>query len=999
MRPLFALLCICATAGFAQAGVPLANTDFETDLDADGLPDHWNRRADETGSVSIDLTVAHSGQASLRIRHERPSSYSYVYQGVDNAWPGQRLVASVWVRCEGIKTRGFGPRLYCGYEGGLSHHAAGPVLDERGNCDWQQVTVPFNTRDKGRVEIYLYLHESTGTVWFDDLVVEAVPIDLSASPASAPPIIDGVGDEALWQLSPAHIMVNGETQAPVDGASARVAHDADSLYFLLSAPVPADLPPNARLGVALDPEGLGQRTLLFQLAATGERSAHTRDAPIAERAWSAAGRFREGLWTAELAIPVVAVNPGLQTGQTWRINAFAVIPGQPAIELAYTAGKPELATVAASVSLPGIALARHRGAEVRARLDAIIDAYRDWAKRLPTGKAPPEYGDAEETGHVLQDVGATIEELSRKAAGLAETDDPGWREMDRALAEAHANLLQARAKALPLELYALARKSAGRPTWSVAVADSTDKVFRDPALFRGRVTGTVKLSAARGEAESFQIVLWPLTADIRGLTVSLPANLVGPKGASIPRAAFDVRTVGYVKAEKPVYARNPDQEWWPDPLLPFAPANVAKGTVQPLWVTVTVPRDAAAGLYRGRLTLKAEKPPAIALNLELQVRDFALPQRPALATSFGMSASWISRYYLGRSDPQPSVDGAVFRRWCDELLRHRVSPYLGTEYRPQPGEDGKYQLQPWLDNAKHCAANGLTSTMLAIMPATPNKADDYDDAFKQRFRADLSAMADALDTEGLLDLAYVCAWDEPHEANYEGVRAGHRLIREIRPDLRILQTVCFDDEPSELVGNVDIWCPITSRWNHEFYSGRQKAGEEIWWYVCCGPGPPYANFFIDQPALDHRLLFWQTWQRGVTGLLYWQTTWWEGNIPEGGSDDAGDPDTWVTASHKVFKVNGDGHLLYPGARKEPVPSIRLAVIRDGIEDYDYLALLKARLGEATVSQAAKNRYEALLQVGPKISPSLTSFATDARVIWEKREEIALALEALAGPEG
>ena len=110
----------------------------------------------------------------------------------------------------------------------------------------------------------------------------------------------------------------------------------------------------------------------------------------------------------------------------------------------------------------------------------------------------------------------------------------------------------------------------------------------------------------------------------------------------------------------------------------------------------------------------------------------------------------------------------------------------------------------------------------------------------------------------------------------------------------------------------------------------------------------------------------------------------------GGSDDAGDPDTWVTASHKVFKVNGDGHLLYPGARKEPVPPIRLEVIRDGIEDYEYLALLMARLGEAPVSQAAKNRYEALLQVGPKISPSLTSFATDARVIWEKREEIALA---------
>ncbi|NSW54516.1 MAG: DUF4091 domain-containing protein [Armatimonadetes bacterium] len=998
MGSLLALVCICATAGFAQADIPFANTDFESDVDADNLPDNWNRRADETGSVSVDRTVAHSGQASLRIRHESSTSYSYVYQGVDNAWPGQRLVASVWVRCQSITARGFGPRLYCGYEGGLSHHAAGPVLDQSGNCDWQKITVPFNTRDKSRVEIYLYLHESTGTVWFDDLVVEPVPVDFAAVSADPAPSIDGLGDEALWRSSPAHPLVNGETQAPVEDASLRIAHDANSLYFLLSAPVPADLPPDSRLCVALDPEGLGQRILLFQLAATGERSARTRDAPIAPSAWSAAGQVRGGLWTAEFAIPLAAVSPGLETGHNWRINVFAEVPGQPTIELAYTAGKPELATVAASVRLPELLLARHRGAEVRARLDAIIDSYRDWAKHLPTAKVPREYGDAEEMARVLQDSGAAIEELSRRASTLAEADDPGWREMGRALTEAHSNLLQARAKALPLELYSLGRKFAGKPTWSVAIADSTEKVFRDPALFRGRVTDTVKLSAARGEAESFQIVLWPLTADITGCTVHLPANLVGPKGARVPGAAFDVRAVGYVKAEKPAYARTPDQQWWPDPLLPFAPADVAQGTVQPLWITVTVPRDAVAGLYRGRLTLKAEKTHAIALNLELQVRDFTLPQRPALATSFGMSASWISRYYLGRRDPQPLVDGAVYRRWCDELLRHRVSPYLGTEYRPQPGAEGKYQLQPWLDNAKHCAANGLTSMMLAIMPAIPGTANDYDDAFKQQFRADLAAMTEALHAEGLLGLAYVCAWDEPREASYEGVRAGHRLIREIRPDLRILQTVCYDDEPSELVGNVDIWCPITSRWNPEFYSSRQKAGEEIWWYVCCGPGPPYANFFIDQPALDHRVLFWQTWQRGVTGLLYWQTTWWEGNIPQGGSDAAANPDSWVTASHKVFKVNGDGHLLYPGAEKEPVPSIRLAVIRDGIEDYDYLALLQAKLGEARVPQLSKDRYEALLEVGPEISRSLTSFASDATVIRQRRDAIALALEALAGPK-
>ena len=39
----------------------------------------------------------------------------------------------------------------------------------------------------------------------------------------------------------------------------------------------------------------------------------------------------------------------------------------------------------------------------------------------------------------------------------------------------------------------------------------------------------------------------------------------------------------------------------------------------------------------------------------------------------------------------------------------------------------------------------------------------------------------------------------------------------------------------------------------------------------------------------------------------------------------------------VLAMPGDGQLLYPGATA-PLPSIRLANIRDGSEDYDYLTI-------------------------------------------------------------
>ncbi len=55
-------------------------------------------------------------------------------------------------------------------------------------------------------------------------------------------------------------------------------------------------------------------------------------------------------------------------------------------------------------------------------------------------------------------------------------------------------------------------------------------------------------------------------------------------------------------------------------------------------------------------------------------------------------------------------------------------------------------------------------------------------------------------------------------------------------------------------------------------------------------------------------------------------------------------DPWTSVD--AFGGNGDGTLFYPGTPARiggttavPVPSIRLAHIRDGMEDYEYLRLL------------------------------------------------------------
>ena len=116
--------------------------------------------------------------------------------------------------------------------------------------------------------------------------------------------------------------------------------------------------------------------------------------------------------------------------------------------------------------------------------------------------------------------------------------------------------------------------------------------------------------------------------------------------------------------------------------------------------------------------------------------------------------------------------------------------------------------------------------------------------------------------------------------------------------------------------------------------------------------------------------------QGVTGLLYWGVDRWQR-----------DPWTDPTYTHTTSCCfPGDGSLVYPGGPAGVVgvvPSIRLAMVRDGMDDYDYVALMRAR-GAGTEAEAL-------------IAPAATSWwrwTTDGRVLADVRHRLADVLESL-----
>ncbi|NLY01731.1 MAG: DUF4091 domain-containing protein, partial [Rhodopirellula sp.] len=82
----------------------------------------------------------------------------------------------------------------------------------------------------------------------------------------------------------------------------------------------------------------------------------------------------------------------------------------------------------------------------------------------------------------------------------------------------------------------------------------------------------------------------------------------------------------------------------------------------------------------------------------------------------------------------------------------------------------------------------------------------------------------------------------------------------------------------------------------------------------------------------------------------------------------------------VANMTGDGCLTYP-TPAGPVSSIRLENIRDGLEDYDYLALLADAQGQ----DAAKKFVGRLVK-------SMTDFTHDPAALAAVRDEIADQIE-------
>ena len=489
------------------------------------------------------------------------------------------------------------------------------------------------------------------------------------------------------------------------------------------------------------------------------------------------------------------------------------------------------------------------------------------------------------------------------------------------------------------------RKMESAVLWPV---DPLVKVFQD-ATPPEQPPAIAEVVAARNEFESLQFVL-RATAPLTGIR----ARVAGLRGAT---ANF----VGFVPLRANT-RRTPDTEVvrkapgrFPDPLLPPSLERLEAETSLPVWVTVRVPKGKRPGTYGGRLVVEADQG-----RLE---QPFAL--RVTRATLPDARTLWVTNWFSALGPRFKSFHGVddwseahwkVLEHYAQAMAAYRQNVVLTPIYSLidfTAGQDGKLafgfeRFDRWVRLFQDAGAIGLIEGghlggrdggwtaqhfNINIRAVRDGKVagehghpdDPKVEAFLAQF---LPALERHLAERGWLDtyLQHLC--DEPIKENAESYRTLAALVRKHAPRIRRIDANHY----AELVGSIDVWVPQLNYYDqsYPFYCERQKAGEQVWTYTCLAPTDTYPNRLIDYSLLKVRLLHWVNFAFGATGYLHWGWNQWS----------VKDPFADVEPPHGpgVFLPPGDAWIVYP-SKEGVLSSIRFEAMRDGIEDYELLALL------------------------------------------------------------
>lgn len=511
-----------------------------------------------------------------------------------------------------------------------------------------------------------------------------------------------------------------------------------------------------------------------------------------------------------------------------------------------------------------------------------------------------------------------------------------------------------------------------------AAFGSTDKLyFRREKPDLDKNASSYTYTAWRGERVNMQVLIWS-SDTLDQVRVKLN-DLKTVNGKSIASANIQKNMVRYVIANYPygdksvICGESPYKNGFmmPDRFESFDRFDLPGKSLRPIWLSVNIPAETEAGVYKGNITIQTTKQ-SVNLDISINVQNQILPK----------PSDWKHRLDLWQN-PWAVAWYNHLEPWSEEhkaLLRQHLKPYaeaggtyITTYAVHSPWSDNSFMIEggmiEWIKQANgswifdykifdeyvqlamECGINKAITVYTAI--PWGNRFRYMDEAtgnyihaswepgtadFTKHWHIFLTDLKLHLEQKGWFDITYIGINENPMEQTLAAIHS----TKEHSKDWKITYA---GDWHKELDMLLDDYCFLyPNEPNADEIKARKTRGMTTTYYVCCNP--PVPNNFLFSPPIEGRWISWYSAARGYDGFLRWAYDAW----PEDPNRD-GRHGSWAA---------GDCFLVYPGGHS----CIRFEKLREGIVDYEKIRIIKEKASKENNPKVNRllKEFDKLLEV-------------------------------------
>ena len=404
----------------------------------------------------------------------------------------------------------------------------------------------------------------------------------------------------------------------------------------------------------------------------------------------------------------------------------------------------------------------------------------------------------------------------------------------------------------------------------------------------------------------------------------------------------------------------------PDLLKKANKFGINSQETKPIWIAVEIPPQAPPGVYKGTISVESTSgtvnhiitlevinkslpaPSAWSFHLDLWQNPYAVARfngvklwsqehinllKPLLTmlaqagqkciTTTLIEDPWAGQTFdpygsmikwVKKADGTWSYDYSVFDLYVNLAMESGIKEQINCYSMVPVGN--KFS---WFDEK-----SSKTITIESI-PGTKAYEDMWT-SFLRDFKAHLKA-------KGWLNKTAI-ALDEREEEEMEKMFV---FLKEAAPELKISMAGFYYGKINPAIYD------FSSNWRHvdtlagDVIDARRRSGLKTTYYVACGIPKP--NNFTFSPPAESCYEGWFASAMGFDGFLRWAYNSW--------------PENPLLDSRFIRWPSGDTYFVYPNAQS----SVRFERLREGIQDYEKIRILRKELAEHPSRKAAAAREE------------------------------------------